>query len=825
MTRNAKNIIVYAVIVSCLIILGIYFRLYPVIKNPENQDHAVARLAVYLNIKKDVAKQIAVSYPAMPPSEKNALLDRQFKDIIKNESGRIEKIVSAITRGSLTQRPDLYLLEADPYHYYHLTKRLLKNGRLSDTQTGGWYYDTFIMAPTGHWRNIEILPYIGVFAYRAAKLFYSGVPLVLVISAVPLVIYALCLIMFISFRKTLGLSRTAILAGGLLFSLSPVFIQRSAFGWYDTDAYNTLFFLATIFLLLKTVENDDRPAYRWSVLLACVSAVFSIFWQGWILLPVYIALSFAAIAIYRAGKEKGAGLTFRRFSVYCIVFCAVLIMIIKPSGLARTFAGTSKVLSEFMLLKNGFWPDIFITIGELKASSPQKLTHLLGGYAFILSALFGLCAVFFDKKTGLRNEKKIILLIFFSAALCMTLSAERFLIFLLVPAAICSAIGIDIGLRAVKDIAGKVFKYHASAYAAIVTYVLIGTLSIVSLVYAHVTALNQKPIFNAVWQDVLKKIRLNTPENSIISSWWCPGHFIKAVAERPVTLEGAHPNIPQAYWMASFFLATEEDEAIGILRMLDSSGNEAAEFLVGKGMPLDKAIALLKRMVVADKQGAGLEARSLLSQADADHLVSLTHGKPAPAYCLIYKDLADSVIGLYYVKNWDFAKAADLNGYMRKQFKKGSVFWRGSSDNVSLLWSIAGGMTYIGEESYETARVKDIVYFADGVMLDSRTMDVRINGINKNLAGAPESVLYEKDGILVEKRLDNPAIRLSVLLIRHPDGKYSSIIAPRAVLTSVLFRLYYLNGVGLKCFELFAKEENPVLDTKIVVYKVAWNKE
>ena len=40
---------------------------------------------------------------------------------------------------------------------------------------------------------------------------------------------------------------------------------------------------------------------------------------------------------------------------------------------------------------------------------------------------------------------------------------------------------------------------------------------------------------------------MDNPENSIITTWWPPGHFIKSMAQRRVTFDGATINFPQAY--------------------------------------------------------------------------------------------------------------------------------------------------------------------------------------------------------------------------------------------------------------------------------------
>ena len=54
------------------------------------------------------------------------------------------------------------------------------------------------------------------------------------------------------------------------------------------------------------------------------------------------------------------------------------------------------------------------------------------------------------------------------------------------------------------------------------------------------------PIYNDTWNKVFEKIKNETPENSVINTWWSPGHFIKAMSNRRVTFDGATINFPQS---------------------------------------------------------------------------------------------------------------------------------------------------------------------------------------------------------------------------------------------------------------------------------------
>jgi dolichyl-diphosphooligosaccharide--protein glycosyltransferase len=55
-------------------------------------------------------------------------------------------------------------------------------------------------------------------------------------------------------------------------------------------------------------------------------------------------------------------------------------------------------------------------------------------------------------------------------------------------------------------------------------------------------ALYSGPVLNDNWFSALNWIKNNTPECSIIATYWDPGHFITGIAERPVVFDGATQN-------------------------------------------------------------------------------------------------------------------------------------------------------------------------------------------------------------------------------------------------------------------------------------------
>src|SRR5690606_12982097 len=117
-------------------------------------------------------------------------------------------------------------------------------------------------------------------------------------------------------------------------------------------------------------------------------------------------------------------------------------------------------------------------------------------------------------------------------------------------------------------------------------------------------AQNDVPIINDAWYNALTQIRDNSEEDAIITSWWDFGHHFKAISERSVTFDGTTQNTPQGHWVGRFLMTGDEQEAIGILRMLDCGATTANELIQAElGEPVD-AVMLTKQIILLSREDA-----------------------------------------------------------------------------------------------------------------------------------------------------------------------------------------------------------------------------
>lgn len=813
----------YTVLATVFIIassFGLYFRLYPAGVNIRHRSLELSRLIVLSNLQRSLSPK-DVTLPSGNIGGGGILSKKAIlSSLSKADRKKFELSVKGLAE-NIASSKKFYLPGADPYYYYHLTKNLLSRGKLSEKISNGKFFDPLMTAPLGSWRNFEIHPYTGFLLYKMLHTFSKNITLYSAVAIVPLALYLFCMLPFILSCLCLRTPPKILLISCIFFALSPIFIQRSCIGWYDTDPYNVMFPLAALFFLSKIFKEPEKLI--WAISLSLVTGIFSVFWQGWLILTILVLAALLAGCLFNIFTKKNPRPILIVSAIYLLCAAAITALLITPRGLATSLSEVLEIARKFSFMDFNIWPDVFLTIGELKRASLLKIMYLSGGPVFVFFAIWGFFVLLLKRDKTIPFEFKISICLFTLAFAIMSSKGERFSIFFIGPASLCFAAGLNSIFRSLRNKLLFISKGNRHIVRiSLVSFLFL--LSVSPITMAHITSLRINPIFNEVWDAALTRLNSLSPKNSIINSWWPPGHFIRAIAERGVTFDGATPEVPQSFWIARFFMSDNENSALGIIRMLNTSGNKAVEFLVSEGFPLDKAVEIIEKLVSSDAPGALEKAGNFLPKDKAEYLVSLTHGAPPPSFCFVYNDLIKNVLGMHYVDQWDFTKAISVRERTSPLSSGEKIFTRGTKENIDLMWKISGGLVYIGEESFQTREKDGVIFFYNGVSLNTSEMTANISSLEGQISGTPESIILPVSGGLSEKKMENAMLKLSILFIRRPEGRSSCIVAPSRVLRSVIFRLYYLNGLGLPRFEPFILEEEASLNTKIMVYKVNWTK-
>ncbi|HOW36412.1 MAG TPA: STT3 domain-containing protein [Candidatus Omnitrophota bacterium] len=812
--------------------IGTYFRLYPLIYRPSSLVNEKATVLVISRLKATVINQINAKFPHLSSFEKSRLVKQSFDRLLREEKEKVRSSIARLSREIATKsqdpQPAPYLLEADPYYYYELTENILRTGKISDTVKGSKYLNKFMLAPQGHWEPYNIHPYLGFSLYRLLAIFDPKITLMYAVSFTPLVVAALSLLPFLAICRLLGCGLGASLISAIFFILSPVFINRSAFGWYDNDPYNIFFPLAAFLCLFLGLNDNISRAKKLSLgfLCAFLIAAYSLFWQGWVYLLSIILIASIAIGVFNLFLlKKNAGAKNLGWYLGIINLGAFLgvSVIFGAKDFFVLFEEGWRALKNFMTPQLTLWPDVFIGVGELRKSSPADLVQLEGGWIFVAIALFGLL-VFIIKSLRQKEPapflKGITIFLWCASSFVITLKAQRFALLLLVPLSLLFALGLSYLYVLIKEIAKRVLsrlpRLQKISFYATISIVSAGLIAI-SLRHAHETALSLQPIFNETWDKALSKIKNDTPKESIVNSWWPPGHFISAIAQRRVTFDGATSNNPQAYWMSNVFLTPDERRALGLMRMLNNSANQATEYLQECGIKLSQAVDILNRITRLDRNDAQKTLKTILDKDQIEGLLALTHRDPPPSYVLVYNDLVEKNLELSFIGGWDFSKIEKINS---SKEMLASVPRRDSPQYIQFLWGLAGGPLHYSETLAQINKTDDRILFDQDISVNLKDMTCRLSS-QKFGIGVPRSIVYDNGNDVIEKEFAHADLPFSVVLFKQ-DNLYNCIIADPRLARSLLFRLYFLKGKGLKYLEPFAQESDLTGRTRIYVYRVLW---
>lgn len=825
--RN-KNIILFVVIWGLASSAGIYVRLYPLLNHASSQSMEQASLLVITNLRKTLAQKIEQEHPEMPPLEKQKTLNTEVNQVLHGQNSQvrrtIERVAKTIHQNADNQAPPPpYLLASDSYYYFDLTQNIVRTGKISEEIHGSKYFNTKMSAPRGFWEPLNLHPYVGNLVYKTISLMNPDVPLMFAVSFTPLLLTFLCVLPFLLICYHWRCPPFMSLVSAVFFLMAPIFIKRSTFAWYDDDVYSLFFPLLILWIVFKGLRHRDnlKMMVLWASAACVCFSLYALFWHGWVFLLSLLLISAFIIIPWNHWVFQRKQETKNILIFYGLIALGTLLAVsisFGPGEFFVLFREGWKALNDFLNPRLSLWPDLYIAVGELLPAPFLTTAGLAGGGLFMSVALIGLTVSlvrsFKYHETNYWAET-VILGIFLFFTTIMALGAQRFILLWVVPLSALFPLGLKYGFEWLGrhwPLPRKIFLGLSFAVGLVLIFFRIQSS------YHQVPSLLNK-IYNDVWDKALTQIKNNTPPDSIVNTWWPPGHFIKAMADRRVTFDGATINKPQAYWLANVFMSPQERNALGFLRMLNNSANEAAEYLQEQGVPLSKAVQLLKDITPLNETKAREKIGALLNPEQAAHLLSLTHQSPPPSYVLIYKELVDNNIQLSFVGNWDFAKAEEFNKDPQLRERLPS---KHSPHYASFLWTMSGGQPRYSEELNFQGKTADTLLFDENVQVHLPDMLVQINSPKFGI-GTPISIFYEQDGRVVEKILPRAGLPYSVLYSNR-DGTPQCVLLDRHIAKSLLMKMYYFEGKDLQYFRRIIKESDLTKRTAIYVYAVDWKK-
>jgi len=238
-----------------------------------------------------------------------------------------------------------------------------------------------------------------------------------------------------------------------------------------------------------------------------------------------------------------------------------------------------------------------------------------------------------------RRAAALPVLVWFLAALGQAWTVIRFVMLLVPPFGL--AFGVALGRLdgwAARLLTARVGSHGRRLRPVVAAVVLLATAPAIR--DGLVAARRYQPLVNDAWWNTLTEIRRTTPPDTIVTTWWDYGHWVKYVADRRTTADGSTLLTYAPYWVARALLAPTETETAGLIRMLNcgsaSASNGAWARLVAHGMEPLAAHRAVIELARRDRSEAAtwLAARALDPTAIAE-VLQTTHCRAPESYLVL----------------------------------------------------------------------------------------------------------------------------------------------------------------------------------------------
>jgi len=484
------------------------------------------------------------------------------------------------------------------------------------------------------------------------------------------------------------------------------------------------------------------------------------------------------------------------------------------------------------------------------------------GFLVILFLPIGLGIILslINKNTSDKIFMTILLSMWIAGTIYMSLNGVRFILLLAPAFAIAFGIGmyylsqtINVFLQKEMNIKSEVGKLTGG-------YILTGALFLILFMPMYAQAENignsVTPNFDDAWYGAMEKIKMNSSEDAIITSWWDFGHFFALASDRGTTFDGGSQGTPRAHWVGKLLMENDEDVAHDILRMLVCGGNEAHNTMLSytNGTAAD-AIKINK--VIYETLGKdSVETREILTEnkyysfdeTQLDTIMNyLSCDKPVEDFLITSQDMIGKAGVWAHWGSWDFTKkyvhdnyktltaeemAIDIDGndvIIQKYIDElKDIDIKADIENIKRedlinQW-FAPYPSYIPiQGQYSVPCVLDAkatLTCQHGLKIQMDSMDIKViegfegqvkfkNVVVPTSIGTVQTVEQNEDG------------DVDVILIPDGKGGFNSILAQYPLGASLFTKLYYLNGYGTKYFEKF-DDRSAVTGNTIKVWKVLW---
>ncbi len=890
------------------IIIMFYFRSYPVYL-PQTDDWAKNSVNNYYRTQ--IALQVGLQYPNLPEQNKQALIDEQFTQFLKQNKDQMEQQIKQNSQYFKAQFQDengfTYLADIDSYVWYRQATNIVNNGHIGDELRNGIPYDTHILAPHGGYVALNMYPYVEAYLYKVVHVFNSKFSIMQAAFYTPffLSIFAIIAAFFIA-RRVAG--DVGGFVAAMLIAIHPFLLSRT-FG-SDNDIVNAVFPLVILWLFLEAFESKSlKTGLVLSAFAGFFLGLYSLNWVFWYMfdLIVFATLIYLLYYIITNRKDLNTPRKFtkdyevKRNAAILAVFIVTTVIFVGlfttwENAIVEPIKGPFSFLSLKQAVKFDLWPNVYTTVAELNPADVNQVIMSIGGKFLFVIALLGIIfsmvrkkmqtmdwlfvsgsalwyLVMMSNKLIFGNAKVYLVLlsippivgiilamkyktqidikfvmiffVWFLVSIFSSLSGIRFIL-LMVPT-FCVAVGIAVGIiyLHLSESISRELKIN-KILVGIVLFILLFAVVFISpggvLGSVQSTSKGEVPIMNDAWYNGLTKIRLNSNPDAIINSWWDFGHYFKAIADRPVTFDGAFQNVPQAHWIGKVLMTSDEKQAVAILRMLDCGANDAFDSLNGEFNDTSESIDMLYALFnLTESEGENYLRAKHLSEPTIRNVTSNLYCNPPEDFFITSEDMVGKSGVWAHFGSWNFRRAeiwfsvkngnredslrlmqTHLNystSEAEKLYSELSVMDEGAGNQWVAPWpSYATGIAGCAKPTNETVLCRFTtqgIEFAFDINSENATVNTPTGTFH------PQYVSYiGKNNEFRVKKYNESALNFAVGVVVQ-DNKYGAFLMQPELAGSIFTRLFYFDGAYMDYFDHFTTER-AVTGDKISIWKVDW---
>jgi dolichyl-diphosphooligosaccharide--protein glycosyltransferase len=447
----------------------------------------------------------------------------------------------------------------------------------------------------------------------------------------PAVIGSLTVIVIFGLVRLFG-GTTAGLFGSLLFAVSLPIILRGSIGWFKSEPLGIFYGLLGLYFFLSGIRSENKKIAFLKIILGGITMTFAMAsWGGIQFLIIPLGLFILALPFVRKDhkfliwsiplfvatflltaymfERPGPSFVFGLGAISLIIptiFLVFCIFIQKISSDKNKIRNGLILLISILLIGS-----FLVTISEelnllkipsfryLNALNPflttlDPLTDSVAEHATtsiqlsfffhsILLIFSGLGAwLLLSKKIPHsiifeRNDMRTFVLIMAITGVYVSSAFIRLEVFASISLIFLTSIGLSILIKEIFKInLSKKKNYSLKISSALIIFILF-TIPLVYPSSNWITGTDFPPtILNGGtsyppsndWIETLEWIKTNTPEDSVVASWWDYGYWISTVAERTTLIDNATLSDWQIKKVAEIFMSTP-DEAWNLLTAWD----------------------------------------------------------------------------------------------------------------------------------------------------------------------------------------------------------------------------------------------------------------